>query len=261
MTLYKCKSTSFSKPIIEYKMDSIRISDKPVLRIHFFDKRCTPNDEALYLLDASLSGGGSVELNSLVGALQQGDVGNFTTVLQQAEAAKIVNVSTVKDKKTYTLNTNNRALKSFIKRTVPYLSYGTPTSMMQTFSLQSIEMADFETALLMQAANGSRIPGQQFLDSPQNDMQIFPMNVSVSMLGCPLIEYAQEFFIDLDTGTSLDNIYVVNGVRHEIAPGTFKTDLDLKLTRSTGAGSAIDTKIRNLLKTIDSKQTGSPPAP
>ena len=60
----------------------------------------------------------------------------------------------------------------------------------------------------------------------------------------------------MDTGTSLDNIYVVNGVSHSISPGSFKTDLELKLTRTTGAASAIDSKIRSILKNIDSKTKG-----
>ena len=253
MKEYRCKTPNFKKGMIEYMMDSIRIGDKPVLRVHFFDKRSTPNDEALYLLDVSMSSGGSAELLNLVNDLQQGSNIVESGTLKAAELAGIVNVTDVKGKKSYTLNTNNKSLKTFIKRTVPSLTYGTPGSLMTSFSLQSIEMQDFETALLIQSANGTKVPGQPNTDSPQNDMQVYPMNISVSMAGCPLIDYAQEFFIDMDTGTSIDNIYVVNGVRHEISQGSFKTDLDLKLTRTTGANSAIDSKIRTLLKTIENK--------
>jgi hypothetical protein len=237
-------------------LDSVLIDGRPVLRVHFFDKRSTPNDEALYLLDVSMNNGPK-ELNALVSGLQQGSIGNDTSVLKAAADAGIVNVADNKGKETYTLNTNSRALKAFIKRTVPSLTYGTPTSVMTGFSMQSIDMQDFETALLIQAANGTRVPMNQQLDSPQNDMQIFPMNFSTSILGCPLIDYAQEFFIDLDTGTSLDNIYVVNGINHSISPGSFKTDLELKLTRTTGAASAIDSKIRTVLKNIDDKTKGA----
>jgi hypothetical protein len=60
----------------------------------------------------------------------------------------------------------------------------------------------------------------------------------------------------MDTGTSIDNVYVVNGITHSISPGSFKTDLDLKLTRTTGANSALDSKIRTLIKSIDDKAKG-----
>jgi hypothetical protein len=258
MEKYQCRSTSFKKPIIEYMMDSILVNQQPVLRVHFFDKRSTPNDEALFLLDVGM-GTGPKELTSLVTTLQQGSSDNFTSILQSASSAGIVNVSSSKGKDTYTLNTNNRGLKAFIKRTVPSITYGTPTSMLKSFSVQSIDMQDFETALLIQAANGTRVPGNQQLDAPQNDMQIYPMSFSATILGCPLIDYAQEFFIDFDTGTSLDNVYVVNGISHKIAPGSFSTDLELKLTRTTGADSAIDSRIRTMLKSIDDKTKGTTP--
>lgn len=255
MTNYGCRSTSFKRPVIEYMMDSIAIDGKPVLRVHFFDKRSTPNDEAIHLLDVSL-GNGPTELLALVSTLQQGTQGD-ASVLQEAARAGIVNVNTVNGKENYTLNTNSKVLKSFIKRTVASLTYGTPTSVMSDFSVQSIDMQDFETALLIQAANGTRIPGQQQLDSPQNDMQIYPMSFSATIFGCPLIDYAQEFFIDLDTGTSLDNVYVVNGITHNIDKGKFSTSLDLKLTRTTSATSAIDSRIRTLLSNIDKKTQGT----
>ncbi len=258
MEKFQCRTTSFKKPIVEYMMDSVLIDSKPTLRIHFFDKRSTPNDEALFLLDVSLTSGPK-ELVSLVSSLQNGNLGNETSVLNDAVEAGIVNVTNAQGKSSYTLNTNSKGLKTFIKRTVPTLTYGAANSVMTSFNVQSIDMQDFETALLIQASNGKRIPGQPQLDSPQNDMQIFPMNFSASILGCPLIDYAQEFFIDMDTGTSLDNIYVVNGVSHSISPGSFKTDLELKLTRTTGAASAIDSKIRSILKNIDSKTKGTTP--
>jgi hypothetical protein len=256
MESYGCRSTSFKRPMVEFMMDSIAIDGKPVLRIHFFDKRNTPNDEAIHLLDVSMSSGPK-ELLSLVSTLQQGTQGD-TSVLQEAARAGIVNVNNIKGKETYTLNTNSKALKNFLKRTVPSITYGTPTSVMMDFNVQSIDMQDLETALLKQAAVGTRVPGQQQLDSPQNDMQIYPMNFSTTIFGCPLIDYAQEFFIDLDTGTSLDNIYVVNGVTHNIDKGRFTTSLELKLTRTTSAASAIDSKIRSLLSNIDSKTKGAP---
>ena len=262
MSQYGCMTTKFKKPVIEYMMDSIRIGDQPVLRIHFFDKKSTPNDEALYLLDLQFAGGGSEELINLVGTLQQGDATKLNSgVLEGAVREGIVRATTAtKDGKThtsYTMNTNSVVLKRYIKRTIPSITYGSPGSVLTSFNLQSIDMQDFETALLIQAANGTKVPGQPDTSSPQNDMQIYPMNIGVSILGCPLIDYAQEFYFDMDTGTSIDNVYVVNGITHNIGPGSFKTELDLKLTRTTGANSALDSKIRTLIRTIDDKTKGT----
>ena len=37
----------------------------------------------------------------------------------------------------------------------------------------------------------------------------------------------QQFFVDFCTGTTIDNIYGVNKLDHEIAPGRFDTKMEL----------------------------------
>ena len=35
------------------------------------------------------------------------------------------------------------------------------------------------------------------------DVKVIPAKLSVTIHGCPLIEYGQQFFVDLNTGTQL----------------------------------------------------------
>lgn len=42
-------------------------------------------------------------------------------------------------------------------------------------------------------------------------------------MGCPLATMAQHYFIDFNTGTTLDNLYIVTGLTHQITPGKFET--------------------------------------
>jgi len=58
-------------------------------------------------------------------------------------------------------------------------------------------------------------------------LQIQPADASISMLGCPIIRYAQHFFVDFGTGTSMDDLYFVKTINHKISPGTFTTSLTL----------------------------------
>jgi len=44
-------------------------------------------------------------------------------------------------------------------------------------------------------------------------------------LGNPLVEFAQQYFIDLQTGTSADNIYLCHKITHTLSKGTFDTSL------------------------------------
>ena len=65
-------------------------------------------------------------------------------------------------------------------------------------------------------------PGDQDRGLPARMM---PMQLTMEVIGCPLINFMQQFFIDFGTGTSIDNIYAVTGVDHIIQPGKFITKL------------------------------------
>jgi hypothetical protein len=53
------------------------------------------------------------------------------------------------------------------------------------------------------------------------------------MLGCPLLQFGQSFYVDFGTGTSADNIYTVTSFSHKITPGDFSTSA--KLIMNVGA--------------------------
>ena len=54
----------------------------------------------------------------------------------------------------------------------------------------------------------------------------------MSMLGCPLFEYGQHFFVDMGTGTTADNMYYVTKISHSIKPGEFNTNVGLSFSAS-----------------------------
>jgi len=56
---------------------------------------------------------------------------------------------------------------------------------------------------------------------------MMPMKLKVKTFGCPIIAHGQQMFVDLGTGTTVDNIYAVNGLQHEITPGGFKTSFEM----------------------------------
>ena len=58
-------------------------------------------------------------------------------------------------------------------------------------------------------------------------LQIIPCEVNISCLGNPLIDFMQQFFIDFQTGTSIDNLYAVVGMSHKISAGEFSTDIKM----------------------------------
>lgn len=60
-------------------------------------------------------------------------------------------------------------------------------------------------------------------------LKITPVSMTMRTLGCPIINFAQLFFIDQNTGTTIDNRYGVVGLTHEMKPGNFQTSIQFAL--------------------------------
>ena len=58
--------------------------------------------------------------------------------------------------------------------------------------------------------------------------------MSLTMLGCPIIKYAQHFFVDFGTGTSIDDLYFAKTVSHSFRPGSFTTSLQMSTRDADG---------------------------
>ena len=70
----------------------------------------------------------------------------------------------------------------------------------------------------------------------------------LDMLGCPFIQRGNQIYIDFGTNTTLDNIYTVKSVKHDLSAGDFSTTVELMFT-----GQAKVSSVRDKIKTaIDS---------
>ena len=58
-------------------------------------------------------------------------------------------------------------------------------------------------------------------------MTIKPVELSLDIFGCPFINFGQQFFVDFQTNTTIDDIYAVSGVSHSMSPGEFKSQIKL----------------------------------
>ena len=56
-----------------------------------------------------------------------------------------------------------------------------------------------------------------------DEVILFPTVISLELTGNPMISRGTEIFIDFNTNTSLDNIYVVKAITHTIGKGDFST--------------------------------------
>ena len=61
-----------------------------------------------------------------------------------------------------------------------------------------------------------------------------PANLSMTTFGCPSARCYQQYFVDLGTGTSLDNLYTCTQITHKIGPGKFESSFTFAFTDGYG---------------------------
>jgi len=85
-------------------------------------------------------------------------------------------------------------------------------------------------------------------------LAVAPVQLSISSMGFPFAAFAQQFFIDFNTGTNVDNIYRCSKVSHTISPGEFKTDMSFFQINAYGQYTNMASQISTALKEIKSKE-------
>jgi len=136
----------------------------------------------------------------------------------------------------FRLRGGSRQLKKFLYSVMPSLIYGAHGTLIKNANV---------TSLQDQAANSINIinsPGRSGEGVDPNGeergglpLQVIPVEVSITTMGCPLLTYGSQFYVDFGTGTTLDDIYMINGISHKIGRGEFSTTA--KLVPVTGFGT------------------------
>lgn len=144
-------------------------------------------------------------------------------------------------------------LKYFMKTAMPTIDYGSQNCSIKSISADSMHNSK-DTTIHMQRAqrNASTTgdsPGEQDRGLP---LRMMPMKIKVKSMGCPLISHGQQMFVDLHTGTSVDNVYAVNGLDHSISPGSFETSFNMvPFGDAYGAYEALDSIVQKASAAIE----------
>ena len=219
---------------------------KTILRVHIYDSQTTPNATERFLFNVMKDGSlptrimgtsiGEQPKSKKPGPNAKARVGKVN--LETAAELKKLDVSPKQKLETYTTGKSAKYLKGLMKSTMPNIIVGNANTPISSISVSSSTSG---------AANKARFVGA-IKDKPGNpvqksdpialdDMVILPVNLSITMLGCPLWTMGNEVFVDFGTGTSLDNVYVVKSVSHTISPGKFETSLQFGYSGTGFIGS------------------------
>ena len=214
--------------------------DKSILRIHIFDSNSTPHDDQRFILAAMNDADMAIKIKGSTSAagptyrhLNEGvrPNGIDTSLSDHLESRNSLRQSVSSaDNRTeymvYTANISNAEIKDILKSSVPSMTFGSQFSAMQSVSLSSNTSGAVNNVLLLNAIS-RRNQVQPGASNDLEEVKVIPASARITLLGCPLVEYGQQFFIDMGTGTTADNLYRVTGITHTISAGRFETSLDM----------------------------------
>lgn len=149
----------------------------------------------------------------------------------------------------YRLRGGFSALKNYIMRTMPSVRYGEGSSGIISAKVTSMQDAALTTVNMMRQADSPDTPaGTRQRGLP---LMVAPVECTLETFGCPLWNFGQQIFIDFGTGTTVDAIYGVVGIEHQIGPGEFKSSVKLTPMNSYARYTSLFDNIETALTAVE----------
>ena len=238
-------------------------SSVSILRIHVFDKAASAHMPLQKLLDAMLD-----KNLGTFGESESEDKSGYSDkaaeILAQAAAADLITPieSNIEGKTSYKMTefATPAQIKDFVSKSAPTLRYGTMATGINTIKVSSLQEPLLNTIHMQRAGLGdpSQAPGT---DGGIVPLQMLPTEMTMETFGCPLINFGQQFFVDMDTGTTVDNIYGVVGLSHHLEQGQFKSSFKMINIDAYGKYRSAINAIKSAIDYIDQANGEDDPAP
>jgi len=257
------------------RIHNLRKTEKPagndekiILRIHLYDKQNNPRK--LFTQIMEISG------KLFVGSFNDSEVrrrlnakSNLQDKMEEIEkmkkefgAAKEVDaVTKLAAEKGFKLKTPDgrgtpipvekslygaNGIRQNLQKLAPNLIVGTNGSLIKAASLQSKTdglMAAANLVNIMKnkdggSGNSTELPATGLEGPGGLPLRTIPAQLSMTTVGCPILRLYQQYFVDLQTGTSLDNLYTCTQISHKISPGKFESALTFAFTDGYGKFTA-----------------------
>ena len=229
-----------------------------ILRIHVFDKSASPHMSELFMLRMANDSEIAMRYNTVAQGEQavqdwrneNEDAlvragGRSGTSFTEQEQIVIENslAGPVSEFTSYVNSLPSWVIKESIKTTVPSITMGSMFTAVKNASVSSTTSGAVSRERMV-TANLDRQDNQEMqgAGSSVDDIFVIPATLDIKMFGIPLLNYAQQFFIDLGTGTTLDNLYTATHISHTINSSGFETSF-----KCTFQGSGGTKNLRNSL--------------
>jgi hypothetical protein len=197
-----------------------------IMRIHIYDKQVTPYKAAQGLL-RNETNDGFIMINKAADDYAKSFTPDPTQTLQAIAAAAQAKIQLDKTNGFITITNfsvgSNQFIKDIVSKTVPTIRFGAngTTIISANLSSKTNSLVTTHNMLNSKNANSKSSPnGSGDLGIP---LRVIPAQLNMTTKGCPLSTMAQNYFIDFQTGTTLDNLYILTHFVHSFSPGKFET--------------------------------------
>lgn len=201
---------------------------RTILRVHFYDRVATSYSS----------------LGDLLRAVRDSDIGSIKPpppsndeearndhdeiaqkmIKAATDFGLIEDMSKNRDRSAVEIKGGPQKLKDFIKNTMPSIDLGLNNTAVISSGFKTQHDPRLSTVNMLRSGDASPLTptgaGQGGIP-----LWLSPGQMDMNIIGCPIMEFAQGFFIDSQTNTSIDNIYHVTKLEHSINHSNFKTSL------------------------------------
>ena len=232
-----------------------------IMRIHIYDKQLTPyvDVESIVQVDAQ---GGTLFATVNVGKVKSELVERrrkSSGFEDDTPMGSLVQSKSNTSKYGYSLIGkdgvgSNSLVRDYLASSVPKITFGTNGSTVLAASLASKQDPQLSTVNMLKNERIKNTVSPNGAGDYGLPMRVVPATLSLTTLGCPLAAMAQQYFIDFQTGTTLDNLYIVTGLAHSITPGKFETAWTMGYSDAYGrfiGAQNISDLINDISKKID----------
>lgn len=183
----------------------------------------------VFIFDEANSGYRHVNLITSMLSTTSGQVALMsTTGVPDTDRIKIQRIADPKGKGRilYNATIDRNTAKSILTYTYPTLRIGTAGSVITNATYSSSTTGEIANINILNGYKSQVNPAADESGPPINaDLFVLPVSVNITMLGMPVINRGQVYYIDFGTGTTVDNVYVVMSVKHTIKAGLFTTSV------------------------------------
>ena len=144
-------------------------------------------------------------------------------------------------------------IKGLLMKRHPTIIHGASSGVVNSLSVSSNTSGQLSNILMVESYGQSINAGSDTEQEPEgfDEVVLLPTTVNLEMMGFPMLARGQQIFIDFGTQTSLDNLYTVKSVNHDVQPGSFKTS-SILVPANQMIVSSFRNRLESLIKIVDS---------